>query len=75
MVRFEKDKLIIVLDCSNIDPREELVSIYQDFLAIVAAQDKDYTLCNKYAMDHMLRFLSEIMPQAEQIKTKTLTLQ
>ncbi len=68
MVRFEKNKLIIEIDCSLTKPEEELISIYQDLLLVLRSQHVDYLSSNKYAMDHMLDFLTEMLISSEQVK-------
>lgn len=70
MVRLEKDKLLIELSCYHIEPESELISLYQDIVLILRSQDKDLIQSNKYAMDHLLGFLSEIMLQPKQLSTK-----
>ncbi|WP_370860939.1 hypothetical protein [Parabacteroides faecis] len=70
MVRLEKNKLLIELSCRHIEPESELISLYQDIVLILRSQDKDLIQSNKYAMDHLLGFLSEIMLQPEQLSTK-----
>ncbi|MCI7705732.1 MAG: hypothetical protein SPF43_07305 [Bacteroidales bacterium] len=68
MIRFEKKKLIIEVDCGILDPEEELVSLYNDFILLLKSQHDDYFLANKNATEHILEFLAEMIVSPEQIK-------
>lgn len=70
MVRFEKDKLIIEVDCAHLKPEEELVSLQEDLLVVLRSQDKDFFVTNKYTVDHLLDFLTELLPSSDQFKTE-----
>ena len=68
MTRFEKNKLIIEVDCSFIEPEEELISLHNDFLLLLRSQHKDYFLSNKNATEHILGFFAEMIVSPEYIK-------
>lgn len=68
MVRFEKDKLIIEMNCMHIEPESELHSLCSDILFILRSQNEDFYTGNKAISDHLLDFVMEIMPAANQIK-------
>jgi hypothetical protein len=73
MVRIEKDKLILELDCRFSDPTKELSLLCRNILIILMHQDKDFVIENRDTVNQLLNFLQAIIPAGNQIINPNIT--